>query len=129
MFHNTEKTETRHGNAPQILFGPRTTMPKSLKEAGFVFLLHKLVFIVSRVDWMCADTTKCAHFLISYGAIHEITCYLFIYVTPGATRRNKNEKSKSSSNVQKGVGTPFPRVPTSLHPTGRSDVNQQSSFA
>jgi len=26
---------------------------KSLKEAGFVFLLHKLVFIVSYVDW-CA---------------------------------------------------------------------------
>jgi len=52
-FHNTETTETRHGNAPQILFVARTTTPKSLKEAGFVFLLHKLVFIVSRVDW-CA---------------------------------------------------------------------------
>jgi len=50
MFHNTEKTETRHGNAPQTLFGARTTTPKSLKEAGFVFLFHKLVFIVSRVD-------------------------------------------------------------------------------
>jgi len=25
MFHNTEKTETRHGNAPQVLFIPRTT--------------------------------------------------------------------------------------------------------
>jgi len=49
-FHNTETTETRHGNAPQILFVARTTTPKSLKEAGFVFLLHKLVFIVSRVD-------------------------------------------------------------------------------
>jgi len=53
MFHNTEKTETRHGNAPQIIFVARTTTPKSLKEAGFVYLLHKLVFIVSRVDW-CA---------------------------------------------------------------------------
>jgi len=51
MSHNTEKTETRHGNAPQLLFGARTTTPKSLKEAGFVFLLHKLVFIISRVDW------------------------------------------------------------------------------
>jgi len=50
MFHNTEKTETRHGNAPQILFVARTTTPKSLKEADVVFLLHKLVFIVSRVD-------------------------------------------------------------------------------
>jgi len=50
MFHNTEKTETRHGNTPQILVVARTTTPKSLKEAGFVFLLHKLVFIVSRVD-------------------------------------------------------------------------------
>jgi len=47
---NTEETETRHGNAPQILYGARTTPPKSLKEAGFVFLLHKLVFIVTRVD-------------------------------------------------------------------------------
>jgi len=49
MFHNTEKTETRHGNVPQILFGARTTTPKSLEEADFAFLLHKLVFIVSRV--------------------------------------------------------------------------------
>jgi len=53
-----------------------------------------------------------------------ITCHLFIYAAPGATRRNWNEKSKSSSNVtivQKGVGTPFPPHYT---PTGRSDVNQ-----
>jgi len=50
MFHNTEKTETHDGNAPQVLFGARTTAPKSLKEAGFVFLLHKLVFIVSLVN-------------------------------------------------------------------------------
>jgi len=50
MFHNTEKTETPHGNAPQTLFGARNTTPKSLKEAGFVFLLHELVFNVSRVD-------------------------------------------------------------------------------
>jgi len=42
MFHNTEKTETRHGNAPQILFSARTTTPKSLKKEGFVFLLQKL---------------------------------------------------------------------------------------
>jgi len=49
MFHNTEKTETHHENAPQIFFGARTTTPKSLKKAGFVFL-HKLVVIVSRVD-------------------------------------------------------------------------------
>jgi len=53
MFHNTEKTEPHHGNTPQILFVPRTTMPKSLTEAGFVFLFHKRVFIVSRIDW-CA---------------------------------------------------------------------------
>jgi len=50
MFHNTEKTETRHENAPQILFGARTTTPNALKEGGFVFFLHKLVFVVSRVD-------------------------------------------------------------------------------
>jgi len=50
MFHNTEKTVTRQENAPQILFGARTIAPKSLKKAGFVFLLQKLVFIVSRVD-------------------------------------------------------------------------------
>ena len=49
-FHNTEKTGTRHENAPQILFGARTTASKSLKKASFVFLLHKFVFIVSRVD-------------------------------------------------------------------------------
>jgi len=50
MFYNTEKRETRHGNALQILCVARTTMPKSLKEVGFVFLLHKLAFTVSRVD-------------------------------------------------------------------------------
>jgi len=50
MFHNTEKTETRHGNAPQTLFGATTTTPNSLKEVGFVFLFHKYVLIVSRVD-------------------------------------------------------------------------------
>jgi len=26
MFHNTEKTETCHGNAPQVLFVARVTM-------------------------------------------------------------------------------------------------------
>ena len=52
MFHNTEKTETRHGNAPQVLFGARTTAPFVLKEAGFVFLsLFQIVLIVSRVGW------------------------------------------------------------------------------
>jgi len=50
MFKNTEKTENPHGNAPQTLFGAETTTPNSLKEAGLVFLLHKLVFIVSLVD-------------------------------------------------------------------------------
>jgi len=50
LFHNTEKTETHHGNALQVLFVTRTTTPKSLTEAGVVFLLHKLVFIVSLVD-------------------------------------------------------------------------------
>jgi len=28
MFHNTEKTETFHGNVPQVLFVARTTMAK-----------------------------------------------------------------------------------------------------
>jgi len=50
MFYKTEKRGTRHGNAPQISCFARTTMPKSLKEAGFVFLLHKLMFTISRVD-------------------------------------------------------------------------------
>jgi len=49
MFHNTEETNSS-GISPQTLFVARTTTTKSLKEAGFVFLLHKLVFIVSRVD-------------------------------------------------------------------------------
>jgi len=53
-----------------------------------------------------------------------ITCHLIIYAAPGATRRNWDEKYKSSSNVtivQKGVVTPFPPRYT---PAGRSDVNQ-----
>jgi len=66
MFHNTEKTGTHHGNAPQILFVARTTTPKSLKEAGFVFLLHTFVYCFTcRLMW--ADTSKCAHFLIRKG--------------------------------------------------------------
>jgi len=28
MFHNTEKTEIRHGNAPQVVIVARTTMAK-----------------------------------------------------------------------------------------------------
>jgi len=28
MFYNTEKTETRHGDAPQVLFVARTTTVK-----------------------------------------------------------------------------------------------------
>ena len=41
------------------------------------------------------------------GAVHEISCHLFIYAAPGATRRNLNEKSKSSRMllVLKGVET------------------------
>jgi len=50
MFRNTEKTDTRHGNVPQVLFGARITTPKSWKGAGCVLLLHELVCIVSRVD-------------------------------------------------------------------------------
>jgi len=49
MFHSTKNTETCHGNAPQILFSAKITTPKLLKEAGFAFVFHKLVFIVSRV--------------------------------------------------------------------------------
>jgi len=50
MFHNIEKTETCHGNVPQVLFVARITMAKWFTEADFVFLLHKLVLNVSRVD-------------------------------------------------------------------------------
>jgi len=64
-----------------------------------------------------------------YGPIHEITCHLFIYVAPGAARRNLNEKSKSSINVTSakrcGNGN---AVHTLLHPAGSSDANQQSSL-
>jgi len=45
MFHNTEKTETCHGNAPQILFVARTTTPKSLKEADFVLSFANLCLL------------------------------------------------------------------------------------
>jgi len=60
------KTETHHGNAPRILFGARTTTTKSLKEAGFVFLLHTFVYCL-KCTLMSAETTKCAHFLIRKG--------------------------------------------------------------
>ena len=50
-----------------------------------------------------------------YGAIHQITCQFFIHSAPGTTRKNLNEKSKSSSNV----------VPTRSHlttPLGGTDI-------
>jgi len=45
----------------------------------------------------------------------RITCHLLIYASPGSTRRNSNEKSKSSNNVAsaKRCGN---AVPTLLHP-------------
>ena len=46
MIRNTEKTEACHGNVPQVLFVARITTAKYLTEAGFVFLLHKLVLNV-----------------------------------------------------------------------------------
>jgi len=54
--------------------------------------------------------------------MHEITCHLFVYSAPGATRANCYEKSKSSSNatIAKRCGN---TVPTPL-PAGRSDANQ-----
>jgi len=59
--------------------------------------------------------------------MHQIACRLFIYAAPGATRRNWNEKSKSSTlRVQKSMGTPFPPHYT---PADKSDANQQSSLA
>jgi len=64
MFHNTEKMETRHGNAPKVLFVARTTTPKSLKEADYVFLLHKLMFIVLRVDWSARRRLNVRIFLV-----------------------------------------------------------------
>jgi len=51
-----------------------------------------------------------------YAAIHEVTCRLFIYAAPGATRRNWNEKSKSSSNVT-SVESCGNAVATRSHPT------------
>jgi len=44
-----QKTETRHGNA-QVLFAASTTTAKKLTKTGFIFLLHKVMFIVSLVD-------------------------------------------------------------------------------
>jgi len=55
-------------------------------------------------------------------AIHDMTCHFFIYVAPGATRRNWNEKSESSSNFT-SVFNSFPHqkrwrntVPTRFYP-------------
>jgi len=65
--------------------------------------------------------------LYCYGAIHEITCHLFIYAAPDATRRSLNEKSKSSSNVT-SVKKLWERRTHAFTPhyipAGRSDANQ-----
>jgi len=48
---DTSTIDIRHGNAPQISFVVRTISAKQLTEAGFVFVLHKVVFVVSIVDY------------------------------------------------------------------------------
>jgi len=50
----------------------------------------------------------------SWSRLCKITCNLFIDSAPGAARRNRNEKSKSSNNITsaKRCGN---AVPTSLH--------------
>jgi len=51
-----------------------------------------------------------AYTIVDVTNIHAITCHLFIYATPGATRRTWNEKYKSSSNVASAerCGNAFP---------------------
>jgi len=49
------------------------------------------------------------------GVIHEITCYLLIDAAPGATRRNGQEKSQSSSKVTSAKRCRN-AVPTPLQP-------------
>jgi len=67
MFHNTKKTGTSLGNVPQVLFVARTTMTKKLTEAGFVFLLHKLMVNVSLVDRCARIRLNVRIFLIRKG--------------------------------------------------------------
>jgi len=38
LFHSTETTETRHRNAPQVLFVARTTTAMYLTEAGLLLV-------------------------------------------------------------------------------------------
>jgi len=51
LFHNSEKTETRHGNAPQVLFVARTTTAKYSTEVDLLLVtglqrFHKSLIIV-----------------------------------------------------------------------------------
>ena len=68
IFHSTENTATRHGNASQIIFVARTTTPKSLKEA---FSPSQTCVYCFTCRLMCADMIKCAHFLLRKGICDE----------------------------------------------------------
>ena len=56
IFHNTEKTEIRYGNAPKFssFIRRQDHNGKVVDRNWLCFLLHQLVFIVSLVDW-CAQ--------------------------------------------------------------------------
>jgi len=52
IFHNTEKTEIRYGNAPKFssFIRRQDHNGKVVDRNWLCFLLHQLVFIVSLVD-------------------------------------------------------------------------------
>jgi len=67
MFHNTGKTETRHGNAPQILFVARVINPEVVERSWLCFSPSQTCFHCFTCRLMCANTSKCAHFPIRKG--------------------------------------------------------------
>jgi len=59
LFHNTEKTETRHGNAPQVLFVGRTTTAKYLTEACFWWPVLQQFHIADHCQISCCIIKFC----------------------------------------------------------------------
>jgi len=95
----------------KLLLAGRDVLLKIGVETAFPHQTQRKTDSPTRISTMDLPVT-----LQCYGAIHEMTCHIFIYAAPGATRSNWNEKSKSSSNVTSakrcGNAVPIPALNT-----------------
>ena len=70
MFPSTEKTGTRHGNAPQNFILRQNHNPEVVDWSWLCVSDSQTCVYCFTCRLMCVDTTKCAHFLIRKGICH-----------------------------------------------------------